>query len=88
MADGTTSSGSDQVDRLVRRRMTAVPADLTDPLLLPLGQHPRPDDGIGDAERGRRLGVVLDQIDEEQARKRMQSRVEQPDAKRPGDART
>ncbi|MCW2545390.1 MAG: hypothetical protein JWM40_2942 [Frankiales bacterium] len=39
----------------------------SDPLLLPLGQLPGPDDGIGDAERGRRLATVLDDIEDELA---------------------
>jgi hypothetical protein len=41
---------------------------LDDPLTLPPGELPGPDDGIGDAERSRRLTEFLDQVEDDRAR--------------------
>lgn len=55
--------------------MTAMPADPNNPLLRRLGDPPGPDEGIGDAERARRMTAVLDQIDEARARREHPSRT-------------
>jgi hypothetical protein len=74
MADGTTPDSQDQSDRLARLRRGAIPADPNNPLLRRLGDPPGPDEGIGDAERARRIDAVLDQFDEARARREHQRR--------------
>lgn len=60
------------------RQPGAQSLDGDEALVLPLGQFPGPEDGIGDDERAHRICAVLDQIDEEQARKRLAERGEAP----------